>query len=64
MIKCQQNRPDPQSLNVGVERRGIVENASQLLEDENVYRQMARVKNPYGDGRAAERIVDAMRGSM
>jgi len=45
---------------VGVERRGIVEKASQLLEDENVYRQMARVKNPYGDGRAAERIVDAM----
>jgi UDP-N-acetylglucosamine 2-epimerase (non-hydrolysing) len=45
---------------VGVERKSIFKNASQLLADENIYRQMAQVKNPYGDGRAAERIVKAL----
>jgi len=41
---------------VGVEREGIVASASALLTDPARYAAMARVPNPYGDGRAAARI--------
>lgn len=46
---------------VGTDRRRIVQEASTLLTDEGAYRAMARAHNPYGDGRAAERIVQALR---
>jgi len=46
---------------VGTDRRRIVEEASRLLGDPTVYQAMARAHNPYGDGRAAERIVHALR---
>ena len=36
---------------------GIVEGTQQLLDDRDAYDVMAGVPNPYGDGRAAERIV-------
>ena len=45
---------------VGTDRRRIVERASELLTDPEAYRRMANAVNPYGDGRAAERIVDAL----
>jgi isoleucyl-tRNA synthetase len=35
---------------------------AELLGDEAAYRSMATAKNPYGDGYAAERIVQRMRG--
>ncbi|WP_225205323.1 non-hydrolyzing UDP-N-acetylglucosamine 2-epimerase [Novosphingobium huizhouense] len=41
---------------VGTDARAIVEGAAELLEDEAKYRQMAFAHNPYGDGRACERI--------
>ncbi|WP_304676979.1 non-hydrolyzing UDP-N-acetylglucosamine 2-epimerase [uncultured Lactobacillus sp.] len=31
-----------------------------LLEDETAYTEMANAKNPYGDGKASERIMDAI----
>jgi hypothetical protein len=37
----------------------VVKAASELLEDEKLYNDMARAVNPYGDGRASERIVDS-----
>ena len=40
----------------------IVEHATRLLTDEAAYRSMATAKNPYGDGYAAELIVDRIRG--
>jgi UDP-N-acetylglucosamine 2-epimerase len=43
---------------VGTRRQAIVEAASLLLTDSREYRHMAAVENPYGDGKAAERIVD------
>ncbi|MDQ7842461.1 MAG: UDP-N-acetylglucosamine 2-epimerase (non-hydrolyzing) [Armatimonadota bacterium] len=46
---------------VGTDRRRIVEEASRLLGDPAAYEAMARAHNPYGDGRAAERIVHALR---
>ncbi len=42
---------------VGHDRAKIVDAASRLLRDEAEYARMARAVNPYGDGRASERIV-------
>jgi len=39
----------------------IVDAAQLLLDDETAYRQMARGVSPYGDGKAAERIVDVLK---
>lgn len=46
---------------VGTDRARIVAEASRLLADAQAYRAMARSHNPFGDGRAAERIVQALR---
>jgi UDP-N-acetylglucosamine 2-epimerase (non-hydrolysing) len=43
---------------VGTRTETILETAALLLSDERTYRRMASVKNPYGDGRAADRIVE------
>jgi len=42
---------------VGTDKDCIVREVSDILTDEETYRNMAHIKNPYGDGRAAERIV-------
>ena len=44
----------------GVKRANVVKAASELLEDEKLYNDMAHAVNPYGDGRASQRIVDAL----
>jgi UDP-N-acetylglucosamine 2-epimerase (non-hydrolysing) len=43
---------------VGTDRDKIVSQVSQLMEDRDYYDTMSRAHNPYGDGKAAERIVD------
>src|SRR6266478_4086834 len=43
---------------VGTDHRKIVAEAVQLLISPEMYQGMARVHNPYGDGRASERISD------
>lgn len=45
---------------VGTGEDSIVNTTQLLLNDSEVYQRMAQVKNPYGDGRAAERIVAAL----
>ncbi len=47
---------------VGTDPGTIVAEASRLLTDEEEYRRMARIHNPYGDGRASERITNAIAG--
>ena len=42
---------------VGARRAPIVEGVTRLIEDREAYERMARAVNPYGDGRAAERIA-------
>lgn len=42
---------------VGTDPRRIVEETDRLLTDADAYARMARAANPYGDGRAAERVV-------
>jgi UDP-N-acetylglucosamine 2-epimerase (non-hydrolysing) len=44
---------------IGMSREGIVREAERLLTDEEAYQDMSAGGNPYGDGRAAERIVEA-----
>lgn len=46
---------------VGANRDRIVANVSELLDNAESYRAMARANNPYGDGKACERIIDALR---
>jgi len=46
---------------VGVEEDAIYNAASLLLNDLNAYNKMAMAVNPYGDGKASARIVDAIR---
>jgi len=42
---------------IGTDTRKIVEETTILLENKNEYGRMAKALNPYGDGRASERIV-------
>lgn len=44
----------------GVETENILRLASELLDNPCRYDEMAHAVNPYGDGRAAERIADAL----
>ena len=49
---------------VGTSVEAITETASLLLEDPEEYARCQVDRNPYGDGRAAERIVDLMLQEM
>lgn len=46
---------------VGVDEEIIVAEAEKLLNSSEEYAKMARAVNPYGDGRASERIVEILR---
>jgi len=43
---------------VGTDTGNIIDNASELLDNENSYRKMISDRNPYGDGHTAEKILD------
>ena len=45
---------------VGTDKEKIVSNVSKLLTDHSHYQQMAKAINPYGDGKACERIVNIL----
>jgi len=45
---------------VGTNEQRIVNETESLLNDSETYQSMARADNPYGDGHAAERIVQAL----
>lgn len=45
---------------VGTLTERIVKETSQLLDDPEAYRQMARVYTPFGDGHASERIAERL----
>ena len=49
---------------VGTETSRVVSEAEALLSDPAEYEKMASAKNPYGDGHASERIIDAIRKTM
>jgi UDP-N-acetylglucosamine 2-epimerase (non-hydrolysing) len=45
---------------VGTDAERIAHEAARLLSDRDAYRQMSRAENPFGDGRAAERIINVL----
>lgn len=45
---------------IGTNKQDIINNISLLIENESLYSEMANSVNPYGDGKASERIVDAI----
>jgi UDP-N-acetylglucosamine 2-epimerase (non-hydrolysing) len=46
---------------VGTNRARIVEEVSKLLNDKSYYDSMSFAHNPYGDGNACQRIIDAIK---
>ena len=49
---------------VGTDTDRIVRETSRLLEDADAHQRMASVENPFGDGKAAARIVDALSDTL
>jgi UDP-N-acetylglucosamine 2-epimerase (non-hydrolysing) len=48
---------------VGTETSFIVQEAKHLLDDPSAYAEMSRAVNPYGEGHAAEKIIQSLRNS-
>ncbi len=46
---------------VGTDAKKIVDEVQNLLDNENEYSKMAKATNPYGDGLAAQRIIDVLK---
>lgn len=46
---------------VGTDYQKIMDEVSTLLEDEQAYEKMSKAVNPYGDGKACERIVEILK---
>ncbi len=46
---------------IGTRAETIVAEVARLLTDESAYQAMSEASNPYGDGRAAQRIIGALR---
>jgi UDP-N-acetylglucosamine 2-epimerase (non-hydrolysing) len=49
---------------VGVDRETIFRELSLLINNEEEYKKMANAVNPYGDGKAAQHIIDAIKKKM
>jgi UDP-N-acetylglucosamine 2-epimerase (non-hydrolysing) len=48
---------------VGTDTNTIINKAAHLLDDQSAYQTMAHAANPYGDGKAAIKIVEALLNS-
>ncbi len=49
---------------VGTDMTQIIDECTKLFEDEESYLTMSKSHNPYGDGKACERIVSFLKGKM
>lgn len=49
---------------IGTEKERIIEETSRLLKNNDEYDRMARAINPYGDGKAAERIFNIIHSKI
>ena len=45
---------------VGTDMEKIIHEANTLLDDTNAYAEMSKTQNPYGDGHAVPKIIDAL----
>jgi hypothetical protein len=68
VLRDETERPEAVSAGVvhlvGTDFERIVAESTRLLDDPHYYASMARGVSPYGDGRAAERIVDILRRAL
>ena len=46
---------------VGTDYDAIVSNVSELLDSLHTYEQMSKAVNPYGDGKACQRIINVLK---
>jgi len=46
---------------VGTDLEKIVTEAQKLLDDKNIYESMSKAENPYGDGKASQKIVEFLK---
>jgi len=46
---------------VGTKSAAIIQGVKELLDSESAYQKMAQQTNPYGDGNACQRIIEALR---
>ena len=66
MLVLREETESPEAVEVGASKLVgtdvdvILAEAQKLLDDETVYRSMAQGASPYGDGHAAERIVNIL----
>ncbi len=64
MLVLRETTERPEAVNagtaklVGTDYQTIVTNASELLSDKTAYEQMANAVNPFGDGKASDRILE------
>jgi UDP-N-acetylglucosamine 2-epimerase (non-hydrolysing) len=49
---------------VGTDRRKITDGVTRLLNDVELYSAMSRAHNPYGDGKASQRIVKILEENL
>ncbi|MCR4315690.1 MAG: UDP-N-acetylglucosamine 2-epimerase (non-hydrolyzing) [Planctomycetes bacterium] len=48
----------------GTTSAGIIEAARNILRSDDVYKRMASAQNPFGDGKAAKRIVESLEAAL
>lgn len=62
VLRNETERPEAKiyggSLLVGTDINKITKNVKKLVNNKKLYNKMSKIKNPYGDGRATERIID------
>ena len=46
---------------VGTDKEKIIDTVIELLENEEEYNKMSKIKNPYGDGKSSERIKNILK---
>lgn len=49
---------------IGTNVDSIVDNVSKLIDDKDIYDKMVTNVNPYGDGKASEKIVDVIHNNL
>jgi UDP-N-acetylglucosamine 2-epimerase (non-hydrolysing) len=68
VMRCTTERPEAVIAGtvrlVGTDRQFIVSETQKLLEDASEYSRMSQSHNPYGDGRAAPRILKALEDKL
>jgi len=47
---------------VGTNKQKIIEEAQKLIDDPDEYEKMSKAHNPYGDGKACEKIINFLKG--